>query len=107
MAYGSYSVDQYGLNSDSYSLYTSANNDRQGQFSSYGGGHGGGCCPLVIDTLTFLSLIGFIALATYFFNIQIAASMLARDFPLLPNWMRINWIIQGRKLACAIGLKVS
>ena len=75
---------------------------RQGQFSSYGGGHSGGCCPLVIDTLTFLSLIGFIALATYFFNIQIENSMLARDFPLLPNWMRINWIIQGRKHVFAI-----
>ena len=92
MAYGSYGVDQYGLNSDSYSIYS--DNNRQGSFS----GHGGGCCPLVIDNLTFISLLVFIAMATYFFNIQIAASMLARDFPLLPNWIRSNWIIQGRKL---------
>ena len=28
MAFSSYGNDQYGLNSDTYSLYTSANNDR-------------------------------------------------------------------------------
>ena len=28
MAFSSYGNDKYGLNSDSYSLYTSANNDR-------------------------------------------------------------------------------
>ena len=36
------------------------------------------CCPLVIDYLTFISLLAFIGLATYFFNEFIAMSMLAK-----------------------------
>ena len=34
------------------------------------------CCPLVVDPLTYAALIGFIGLATYFFNEFIAMSML-------------------------------
>ena len=36
------------------------------------------CCPLVVDYLTFISLLAFIGLATYFFNEFIAMSMLAK-----------------------------
>jgi hypothetical protein len=36
------------------------------------------CCPLVVDPLTYAALIGFIGLATYFFNEFIAMSMLAK-----------------------------
>ena len=36
------------------------------------------CCPLVVDSLTFISLLAFIGLATYFFNEFIAMSMLAK-----------------------------
>ena len=44
-------------------------------YGSYSGG-GGDCCPLVVDPLTYASLLGFIALATYFLNVLIAMSML-------------------------------
>ena len=54
------------------------NNDRLGY--GYGDHHGAfsgsGCCPGVVDPLTMLALVGFIALATYFFEIQIRNSML-------------------------------
>ena len=43
-------------------------------YGSYSGG--GDCCPLVVDPLTYASLLGFIALATYFLNVLIAMSML-------------------------------
>ena len=46
--------------------------DHYGSFS----GHGSGCCPLVVDPLEYAALIGGIALATYFFQIQIMNSML-------------------------------
>ena len=34
------------------------------------------CCPLVVDTLSYAALIGFIALATYFFSVRIEMSNL-------------------------------
>ena len=34
------------------------------------------CCPQVVDPLTYAAIIGFIGLATYFFNELIAMSML-------------------------------
>ena len=69
--------------------------DQLGSFS----GHGGDCCPLVIDPLTYAALIGFIGLATYFFNVQIAASMLARSFP----WpFNAGWVIHGRNFAITL-----
>ena len=61
--------------------------DQYGSFSS-----AGGCCPLVVDPLTYAALIGFIALATYFFNEQIAMPMLARSFS-----TQYDWIFQGRR----------
>ena len=36
------------------------------------------CCPLVVDPLTFGSLLVFIGLATYFFSVLIEMSMLAK-----------------------------
>jgi hypothetical protein len=63
-------------------------NDHYGSFS----GHGSGCCPLVVDPLSYAALIGGIALATYFFQIQITNSMLARSFP----WpFNAGWVLQG------------
>ena len=44
----------------------------------HSGGGGMECCPLVVDYLTFISLLTFIGLATYFFNEFIAMSMLAK-----------------------------
>ena len=73
--------------------------DQLGAFS----GHGD-CCPLVIDPLTYAALIGFIGLATYFFNIQIAASMLARSFP----WpFNAGWVIHGRNFAITLITQVA
>ena len=61
----------YGHSSynDGYHGYHS---DHYGSFS----GHGSGCCPLVVDPLSYAALVGGIALATYFFQIQIMNSML-------------------------------
>ena len=53
---------------------------RFGASSSYGSGSdllgafssgGGDCCPPVVDPLTFLALLGFIAAATYFLQRKI------------------------------------
>ena len=52
--------------------YHADHSDHYGSFS----GHGSGCCPLVVDPLSYAALIGGIALATYFFQIQITNSML-------------------------------
>ena len=74
-------------------LFGSQSSDYNGgdQLGAFSGG--GDCCPLVIDPLTYAALIGFIGLATYFFNVQIAASMLARSFP----WpFNAGWVIHGR-----------
>ena len=69
-------------------------------YGSYSGG--GDCCPLVVDPLTYASLLGFIALATYFLNVLIAMSMLMmrrkrrrkRDFEtFLPVDTLNNWIV--------------
>ena len=53
----------------------------------------------MIDPLTLLALIGGIALATYFFEIQIRNSMLARSFP----WpFNPGWVFYGRNLFIAL-----
>ena len=84
------------LESQNSGLYGSQSSDYNGgdQLGAFSG-HGD-CCPLVIDPLTYAALIGFIGLATYFFNVQIAASMLARSFP----WpFNAGWVIHGRNFA--------
>jgi hypothetical protein len=71
--------------------YQADHSDHYGSFS----GHGSGCCPLVVDPLSYAALIGGIALATYFFQIQITNSMLARSFP----WpFNTGWVFQGTHL---------
>ena len=71
--------------------------DRLG-YGSFSGG-GSGCCPGVIDPLTLLALVGGIALATYFFEIQIRNSMLARSFP----WpFNAGWVFYGRHIFCSV-----
>ena len=87
---GSQNSGLYGSQSSDYN-----GGDQLGSFS----GHGGDCCPLVIDPLTYAALIGFIGLATYFFNVQIAASMLARSLP----WpFNAGWVIHGRNFAITL-----
>ena len=77
-----YSLDTYSGNDYSIKTYSGGHSGGHGSFSG-----GGDCCPLVVDPLTFAALIGFIALATYFFNVQIAASMLARSFRFDAGWV--------------------
>ena len=61
------------------SQMTSSNQpSSSGTVGSYSGSGGSDCCPLVVDTLTYISLIAFIGLATYFLNEFIAMSMLAK-----------------------------
>ena len=53
--------------------------DGYGTLGAYSGsGYGNDCCPLVVDPLTYIALLTFIAAATYFFQQLIAMSMLAR-----------------------------
>ena len=67
----SYSLDTYSGNDYSIKTYSGGyGGDHHGAFS------GSGCCPGVVDPLTMLALVGGIALATYFFEIQIRNSML-------------------------------
>ena len=47
----------------------------------------------MVDPLTMLALVGFIGLATYFFEIQIRNSMLARSFA-----FNTGWVFQGTHL---------
>ena len=58
MAFGSYGNDQYGLNSDSYSLYNSANNDRYGNT-----GYEVSSLEILISTDTCFVLKGLISVA--------------------------------------------
>jgi hypothetical protein len=91
-----YSLDTYS--GDDYSIKTYSGGyggDHHGAFSG-----GGDCCPLVVDPLTFAALIGFIGLATYFFNVQIAASMLARSFPWPFNIIHAGWVFNGKDIHC-------
>ena len=94
------SKDQWKNHNDGHSSYNDgyhtehsgySDHDRlgYGSFSS----HGSGCCPLVVDPLTMLALVGFIGLATYFFEIQIRNSMLARSFA-----FNTGWVFQGTHL---------
>ena len=79
-----------GYGHSSYSDgYQADHSDHYGSFS----GHGSGCCPLVVDPLSYAALIGGIALATYFFQIQITNSMLARSFQ-----FNTGWVFQGTHL---------
>ena len=48
----------------------------KGHVSYSHGGYGCDYCPLVVDPLSFAALTGFIAFATYFFQVQIEMSML-------------------------------
>ena len=70
-------------------LALSSNRQRGYQYDDFGygntavrhGSYNGGyqsCCPGVVDPLTYLALIAFIGIATYFFQELIAMSSLAR-----------------------------
>ena len=54
----------------------SGNSENSGSFMGSYSGSGSECCPLVIDPLTFISLLSFIGLAAYFLNDLIAMSNL-------------------------------
>ena len=65
--------------SDPYSAYSSGYGGHSSHSSGYGShssGYGSDCCPPVVDPLTWLALLGFIAAATYLLNEVIAMSML-------------------------------
>ena len=83
--YSPYRKNSYRLRSDNYGLYSNkidsynaygdnSRIDSYGAYSSYGGG----CCDPVVDPLTYAALLGFLALATYFFQVLIEMSMLAK-----------------------------
>ena len=59
----------------SYGGYSDPGYSHSGSYSS---GYGDDCCPLVVDPLTYSALLGFLALATYFFERLIAMSMLMK-----------------------------
>ena len=61
------------------------------------------CCPLVIDYLTFISLLAFIGLATYFFNEFIAMSMLAKKKKRRRRNVNIHSIVFAEGNFLAIG----
>ncbi len=70
---------------DLYSRTSPGASDRGGSFSSYGGwssgSRGGGsyeCCPLVVDPLTLVALLAFIAGGTYFLNIAITMNIVGK-----------------------------
>ena len=73
--------DYYSSGFDHHSGYGHSSYDHSGyDHSSYGGGYVDykECCPLVVDNLTFVSLIGFIILATYFLRQAILLNIMGR-----------------------------
>ena len=64
--------DPYG----SYSGYGGSGGGGHSSYGSHSSGYGSDCCPPVVDPLTWLALLGFIAAATYLLNEVIAMSML-------------------------------
>ena len=74
--------DYYSSGFDHHSGYDHSSYDHSGyDHSSYGGGgyvDYKECCPLVVDNLTFVSLIGFIILATYFLRQAILLNIMGR-----------------------------
>ena len=62
--YGDYNYDLSSANNNNNNRKSA---DLVGAFSS----GGGDCCPPVVDPLTFLALLGFIAAATYFLQRKI------------------------------------
>lgn len=64
-------------NSDNYYLGSgSSAKAHRSSGGSYSSGYGSSCCPLVIDPMTLLALLGFLAAAVYLLNELIAMSML-------------------------------
>ena len=57
-------------------LHSSNSKIQSENYGSFSSGGGSMCCPLVVDPLTFISLLGFIGLAAYFLNDLIAMSNL-------------------------------
>ena len=49
-------------------------------------GHGGDCCPPVVDPKTLLTLLGFLAAATYFLNIDITMNIKKGDLNALKKF---------------------
>lgn len=83
----SYQGNTFRPNSNRYGLYDEDTNSYNNKITTYGdnsridaygahSGYGGNCCDLVVDPLTFIALVGFIALATYFLQQFIEMSML-------------------------------
>ena len=71
--------DLVGLRSDSYGRQSSGHgghSGHSGHSGSYSGGHGDDCCPLVVDPLTVLALLSFLAAATFLLNQAISMSNL-------------------------------
>jgi len=72
-------TDLFGTKSDTYG-YGHSNSGYSGAYSSQlAGSYSSGyddCCPLVVDPLTFIALLSFLAAAVYLLNEQIAMSML-------------------------------
>ena len=81
--YSPYRKNSYRLRSDNYGLYSNkidsyndySDNSRIDSYGAYSS-YGGGCCDPVVDPLTYAALLGFLALATYFFQVLIEMSML-------------------------------
>ena len=84
-----YKGNTFGPNRNSYELYGENTNSYYNRIGNYGensridaygaySSYGGGCCDAVVDPLTYAALLGFLALATYFFQVLIEMSMLAK-----------------------------
>ena len=50
------------------------------------------CCPLVVEPLTYIALLSFIALAVYLLNEQIQMSMLM----MARKKRQLNWFLIGK-----------
>ena len=67
-----------GYSSDHHSGYGSGHSSGGYGHSSGGYSHGGyfdDCCPPVVDNLTFIALMSFLALGTYFLRIRITMDL--------------------------------
>ena len=66
--------------------------------------HGSDCCPAVVDSLTFIALLGFIGAATYFLQFTITMNLMRkrrkRSIRSRRPGQSLDFIDLGSKISC-------
>ena len=72
--------------------------------------HGSDCCPAVVDSLTFIALLGFIGAATYFLQFTITMNLMRkrrkRSIRSRRPGQSLDFINLGTKISCFFAFKI-